>query len=68
MDSYIYSVITTFDMNEQFVEHQAVIQPSEMIFDPNAIPCDALGNTWEARWDSNVEGAIQISITRFRLE
>ena len=39
-----------------------------MIFDPNAIPCDALGNTREARWDSNIEGAIQTGITRLRLE
>ena len=56
-----------YDTSMNNVEHQAVVQPSEMIFDPNAIPCDALGNAWEARWDSN-EGAIQIGITRFRLE
>ena len=62
----IYFVISTSRritrMNN--VEHQEVIRPSEMILDPNVIPCDALGSTLGFKR----KVAMQISITRLRLE
>ena len=55
------------------VEHQAVIRPSEMTFDPNAIPCDALhletlGKHVGIQKQRAPYKLDQIGITRFRLE
>ena len=46
------------------VEHQEVIRLPEMILQPNVIACDALGSTLGIKR----KGAIQIGITRLRLE